>query len=914
MSEWRGLGAPEWRLEGGAKVTGGALFAADRSIPGALHAAFVRSPTPHGTIRTVDVAAARAMPGVVAVLTGADTRPLRLGRRLQDWPLLAWDSARFVGDRLAVVCAETARQALAAVAAVRVDLDELPYVADPVAALATGAPVIHPRPEDYHYIGGIRHPVPHPNIQGYRTHEHGDVDRAFAGASHVFEHEFHTPRVFHGYLEPRAAGAFVDSDRLRVLSTNKSPFRLREQLSASLGVPEEDLVVESGFIGGDFGGKGLSIEEFVVAHLTRLLRRPVRSVSSYADDMTATNTRHASRIVMRTALDDEGVIVGHEATVVLDGGAYAAAKPNAWLVPGEALLSMAGYRVPNARIEAMTVYTNNVPAGNARAPGQVQNAFAAESHMDLMAGELGLDPIEFRRRNAIRSGDTDVLGHEWVESSMTGVLDIIAAEYEARSGMARNVGVAFGARPSPAGRRDGSVVISVTEQGHVEILTGLPDQGGGAHTMLQRLAADGLGLPLERVAVLQGSTIDSPFDLGAGGSRVTPVLGGAVLSGVEIIRTALEMAGPAETVVEQLRRIAPRRFEVDFECPGGIYSTVGVLVEVDVDRETGAIQVLDAVLAADVGGIVNPTALRGQLVGGFVFGLGTALMEELITHDGRITNANLNEYKIPALPDVPPIRVVLAEHTGAGLVPRSAGELVNPCVAPAIANAVARAIGARVQELPISAEKVYQAARPPGAPSLGAEAPVSTKPSLELTHRFEVAAPPARVWELFQDVRLMASCLPGAELTSSEGDRHSGVVRVGIGPITARFEGSATVSTSRARFSGRIQGAGADRSGSHGIVDVSYRIGQASMGALVVIDTHLSLTGTAAQFGKPALVDEIGRRMIAGFARNLEAVLESPDESPAASRSARKVGGFRLLVASLWRVTLERIRRVFRRR
>jgi CO/xanthine dehydrogenase Mo-binding subunit len=715
------IGGAEYRIEGVDKVTGAAHYTADLRREGMLEVAYVRSPYPHARIVSVDTSVAAGMPGVHAVLTGADVRPLHLGRTLQDWPLLAWDRVRLVGDRVAAVAAETRRQADAAADAVVVEYEELPAVFDPSAALEPDAPVMHPDHDSYRYLRGQRRPRRHPNMQGEGVHEHGDVEAGFSSAARSFEHTFDVARTYQGHLEPHVSMVWMDGDRFHVWSTNKAPFRLREQLAISLGIDRDAIVVDAGFIGGDFGGKGFSIDEYVLIVLARETGRPVRFVMPYADDMAAGNCRHRATATVRTGVDANGRIVAHLASFLYDGGAYAAAKGNADLMPGGGVTSLAGYHVPAARVEATCVYTNSIPGGHARAPGQPQASFVSESHVDLIARELGIDPLEFRRRNAVRDGGIDGRGREWGESSMLEVLDVLRRE----SGWDRPLppghgrGVAMGERPSPAGHGagalSGSVVVSVLPDATVEVVTGVSDQGAGAYTMMQRVVAERLGLPSARVRVRRGNTDEGPYDLGAGGSRVTPVIGGAALAGAQSLAVRLDAIAPGVTVEEQLARAAELgglKVDGEFQHEGGLHSTYAYAVEVDVDRDTGRVRVVDATFVADVGTVINPVAVRGQLYGGFAAGLGQALMEELVVEDGVVTSGNLGEYRMPTSADVPPLRVVLLSNRGGGpFGAKSAGELANVSIAPAIANAIDDAVGVRITSLPITAEAVYAGLR-----------------------------------------------------------------------------------------------------------------------------------------------------------------------------------------------------------
>ena len=702
------LDQPEYRVEGSAKVTGAARYAADVAMPGMLHAAYVTSPYPHARIGSVDVSAARKLPGVRAVLTGADTKPGRLGRRLQDWPILCWDRVLFIGDRVAAIAADTAWVAEEAARLVEVEYEELPSILDADAALAAGVPVLHPDAATYVFLGGTRAERPHPNVQGHAVHVHGDVEAGFRASHKVYEHSFSVPRTHQAYIEPRATLVWLDRETVRVVSTNKAPFALRQHMSVALRIPEERIVVDAGHIGGDFGGKGLSIDEFVLYYLARATGRPVRALTRYADDLQATNTRHAATITLRTGVDAEGRIRAHTSRVVFDGGAYAAGKPVMTLMPGDAMLTLAGYRVPAARVEATTVYTNQVPAGHARAPGQPQNAFAAESHIDLIARDLGIDPLEFRERNIVRHGDVDVTGQPWHGTDGPAMLARLrtASRYGPSLATPRQVnwwgwGVALGVRH--VGRGRAAMVLRKLASGRVELRTGVSDQGGGAHTLFQRIVAAELGIAPGRVTVSRGTTDAVLSDPGVGGSRVTPVQGSAALDAARMLKAKLAELGRTIDDAGEM--------EVTGEAAQETHeaSMYAYALRLTVDRETGSLKIDDATLVADVGTVINPVALRGQLEGGFIFGLGQAVMEELRVEDGRVVTANLGDYKLPTIADAPPLRIeLITDHPGPGpFGAKSVGELANPAVGAAVANAVQDACGARVMSLPVTAEKIW---------------------------------------------------------------------------------------------------------------------------------------------------------------------------------------------------------------
>jgi len=707
------LERPERRIDGDAKTTGAAAYTADLDLPGALQAAFVRSPYPHARIVSLDVERARSLAGVRAVLTGADVRGQRLGRRLQDWPVLCWDQVLFVGDRVAAVAADTREIAEEAVRLIAVDYEELPALLDMDAALAADAPVLHPDAATYRFLEGrgARPPVPHPNHQGHVVESHGDVDAAFARAARIFEHEFTTPRIHQAALEPHAAVVWLEGDRVRVVSTNKAPFNLRDQMAATLGLAKERIVVDNGTIGGDFGGKGLSTDEFVLYHLATATGRPVRAATRYADELATTNPRHASRIRLRTGVDADGRIVAHESRALFDGGAYAAGKPTARLVVEGGIATLEGYRVPAARHEAATVYTNQVPGGHMRAPGQPQNVFASESHLDLIARELGIAPLELRRRNVAAPGDMTTSGEPWHGPDLRALLDRAAAEIDVGTPRPAGRGIGFALGVRHVGRGSTTISLRLEGDGTIEARTGVGDQGGGQHTLIQRIVAAALGIDTATVRVRRLST-DGPQDPGIGGSRVTPVHGGAALAAAKALKDKLG-GRPVADAARALKDGQAIEASATFDATAADHGACAHAVEATVDAETGTVRILRAVLAVDVGQVINPVGLRGQLEGGFVYGLGMALTEDLALEDGRIRAANLGDYKLLTIADVPPLRIVhLSDERGVGPYgARSAGELVNPGVPAAVANAVHDASGARIHTLPITAERVWRALR-----------------------------------------------------------------------------------------------------------------------------------------------------------------------------------------------------------
>ena len=729
----------ELRFEGRDKVSGQTRYTADLHMPGMLWAAFATSPFPHARIVSIDTTAAEAVPGVRAIITGPQLGPLRYGRRLFDRPVLAYDVVRFIGEHVAAVAAETPDAAEEAARLIEIEYEELPAVFDSAAALAPDAPVLHPDADEYLFVEATRKPRSHPNIQGGRTLKKGDEDLElhFARAFRVYEHRFHTPRQHHGYIEPHAALVYIDGEgTVHVYSPCKAPFRLREQLSIVTGVDRDKIIVETPAIGGDFGGKGLVTDEFACYFLARETGRPVKAISTYVDDIQSMGVRHAAEIVLRTGVDEQGRFLVHLGRVDYDGGAYAAGKPGPSLTPGQLGFATIGYQVPHARLDVRVIYTNTAPAGHMRAPADVQTVFAWESHVDLIARDLGIDPMELRLRNAMQDGDTALTGEAIHAPRAVEVLEAARRESrwdDRRPAPGRGRGIGFACRHTGGGKT--SLVLRLEADGSLEVVTAVPDQGSGNATVIQRVVAAALSVDAGRITIRRGNTSEAPNDPGAGASRVTHIVGGAAQVAATTLREKLEaLAGMRlieDTFVDEAsgrtesfsavaaRLCAQAPLEVVGEYDGthadpshpADYSFSAYVVEVEVDAETGAHRLVDAVFVVDVGTIINPVAHQGQIDGGYVYGLGNGLLEELPLEQGKITTLNLGDYKLPSIADVPPLRTVLLEpeHAGGPFGAKMAGELSNTGIGPAIANAIEDAVGARIMEMPITAERVYRA-------------------------------------------------------------------------------------------------------------------------------------------------------------------------------------------------------------
>jgi CO/xanthine dehydrogenase Mo-binding subunit len=532
---------------------------------------------------------------------------------------------------------------------------------------------------------------------------------------------------------------------VRIVSTNKDPFALRTQMALTFGLDPSRIVIESSLIGGDFGGKGYSPDEHACYLLSRATGRPIKAVAPHAEEIAAVNTRHAADIHLRTAVDADGNLLAHAGEVLFDGGAYAAAKGGANLMMRGVAATLAAYRIPNVRVDARIGYSNTVPAGSVRAPGEFQMLFAGESHLDSIARALGRDPLEFRLQNAVRPGEVGALGNRFHHVRAEEALQAVerAIDWHRPRPPGHGLGVAMGARHFSGGKL--TMRLRIHDDGQLEIATGLPDQGGGAWTVARRVFAACASVDEHRVSVRHVATDAAPTTPGVGGSKTTHLASRAVELLAERFRGWVDEripgtvpdAGPEvvlrdDALVDTTTGRAVASFEdvarvigpdpgfVELEASvdssdgtrdDGGNSFCACAVEVRVDEATGAVDFVDALIAVDIGTVINPNGHRGQLEGGFAFGFGAAMMEGLMLDGGVVTTPTLADMKLPMAADLPSLRIVeLPRVVGPGAFgAKGAGEFVNATVAPAIANAIADAVGVRVRDLPLSAERVYNA-------------------------------------------------------------------------------------------------------------------------------------------------------------------------------------------------------------
>lgn len=739
--ELKVVGRPMGRIEGPEKVGGKTLYTADLRLPGIIWGKSLRSPLAHARILRVDATRAKRLKGVLAVLTGDDLPPFRVGLSLQDIPVLAQGKVRFVGEKVAAVAAEELDVAEEALSLIEVDYEELPAVFDPTKAMQSDAVLIH---EELSSYKGFHHPPEAiPNVFALQTWSAGDLSYGFREADLILEHTFRTQRAHQAYIEPHAAVVAIDSsNRIEVWASCKAPFRLKEHLSKQLNLPKDNIRVHIIAVGGDFGGKGSLMDLPLCYHLAKITRRPVKMIMSYAEELTAGDPRHPSVVRIKTGVKRDGRLIAREAEVIFNSGAYAAFKPGEVPNLGGATHATGVYRIPNYTIRSYGVYTNSVPCGYYRAPGQPQVVFAVESHMDLIAKVLGMDPLELRLMNLLRDGNVLPGGRSVEKVRCQETLEAAAKKAgwgkpKLGKDVGRGIGVSF---RHVGGAGEANAEISASPEGKVTVVSAVPDTGTGTHTLLRQIVAEVLTIPPRDIEVVIGDTETFETDAAPGGSKITNMTGQAVLLAAEEMRERLKsIAAPllgcsAEGVklengrfsaIRGAKRALPlsevtrhaakgngdlrvrKTYQTKTRSP--IAAFFAQVAEVEVDRETGALKVRRVVTAHDVGTIINPLTHQGQIEGGVVQGIGYATMEEVATEDGKVVTLNLGDYRIPCARDIPELKTVLVEDpSGPGpFAAKHIGENGIVATAAAIANALHDAVGVRIFDLPLTAEKIY---------------------------------------------------------------------------------------------------------------------------------------------------------------------------------------------------------------
>jgi CO/xanthine dehydrogenase Mo-binding subunit len=735
------------RIEGREKVTGRAEYTHTMRLPGMLHAKIFRSTVAHGKIRSVDTSAARAVPGVLHVVTIEDIRKVipspYYGPAFHDQPILADGKVRFVGEPVAVVLSKDPHLADQAAQLISAEYEELPAIFDEIEAL-TSKTFVHDELKPAGTFTDLKH------LQGikgtnvaldYRLRR-GNFEQAYAAAEHKFEHEFKTQKVVHLSLEPFATIADYRPTGVVIHTASQGPSFVRTELARLLGWPENKVRVRVPYVGGGYGSKLYIKLEALALALSMIARAPVK-VAATMEEMFYQITKHPCTFRIKSGVDGKGRIVARKCEVFWNGGAYADIGPR---VSQKAGITASGpYDIENVDVGSYAIYTNVTPSGSLRGFGVPQLVWAYESHMDVMARALKLDPAEFRRKNLLREGGLHATGQPIsdapFEKLLDAVLDRLAWSQPFNRGMGairrgRGLGIAIKAVVAPT---TSVAIINVAADGSVTLYCGTVDMGQGSDTGLAQMVGEALNVPAESVRVVQRDTDATPYDMGTLGSRSLFHMGHAIQSAAQEVRNKIAAlrreVGEPESSNIPLSELFQKRygmqagniigsgaFKPDYQpasrdtgqstniTPFWLLSAAGA--EVEVDTETGHIRIAKLVSVVDVGKAINPKIVETQISGGALMQLGFTLFEKIHIDGGQITNASLADYKIPGMHDLPSSMegvYVGHEQSNGPFGAKGVGESSMFCISPAIGNALDDAVGVRLTELPITPETVLRA-------------------------------------------------------------------------------------------------------------------------------------------------------------------------------------------------------------
>ncbi|MHB8087377.1 MAG: xanthine dehydrogenase family protein molybdopterin-binding subunit [Anaerolineaceae bacterium] len=722
------------RVDAQSKVTGKALYPGDLSVPGMLHMKILFAERPHARITRLNTSKAEVYPGVVAVFTAKDVPVNEYGLQKNDQPVLCGpgsnkpgaDVVRFVGDQIALIVAETEDAAAEARYLIEIEFEDLPLVTDPIAAMRSDSPLIHPELGDS-------------NICVNNKICKGDITAGFAKAEVVVESEYHLPFQEHAYLQPEAGLAYIDEEgRVTVQCSGQWPHADRAQIAHSLGLPEEQVRVIYPAIGGAFGGREDMSVQIGLALASWKLHQPVKIIWSRRESIIGHCKRHPVTVKARWGATKAGKLVAAEMEIIADAGAYMYTSNK---VLGNTTIVCTGpYSIPHVKVDTYGVYTNNIPTGAFRGFGAPQGNFIAEAQMNKLADALGMDPVEFRLRNVLQEGDTLGVGTPPPGPiSIRQVIETAALkggwEYYDRGwhipqdlqkkdrsiikrgiGFAagfKNIGFSFGYQENSWARID---IFGDKEIEKVVAYHSGADVGQGSHTIMTQMVAEAVGVPLEKVNMVTSDTATMGNSGSASASRMTFMAGNSIRGAAQI---ALEKWQAEERpAVGEFKYLAPQTTpfaeDTGYSMPNFAYAYVAQSVEVEVDTETGLVSVRHVVSCDDVGQAINPQLIEGQIEGAIVQAQGYALMENFQMKDGRVLTDQLSTYLIPTVMDVPKkiesIIVEVPDPRGPWGA-RGLGELPFLPFAPAVLAAIHNAVGVWIDEIPATPEKVLFALR-----------------------------------------------------------------------------------------------------------------------------------------------------------------------------------------------------------
>ena len=749
------IGQPEPRNDGEEKATGKGLYTVDVKLPGMAHGKILRSPYAHARLKSIDASKAEKLPGVFAVITREDQKGISMfGAAYKDQTIVAVDKVRYVGDPVAAVAAVDEAVAEEALGLIEVEYEELPAVTSIDEALAPGAPLVHESSASGGELMGEHYETPKEfsgsNLCYRFSYNKGDAEAAFKKADHVFEDTFTFPRVQHFSMEPHATVAHFDGDHITMWAGTQEPFTLREHIAEIFKVPLNKVRVIVPYLGGGYGGKLAVKTEPLAVALSKKAKRPVR-LAHTIEESFKTVTRHPARVKIKTGVSKDGKLIARQCVIHMETGAYADAGPRVTQKAGYRCFGP--YRLEHMKTDAFTVYTNTVPAGAYRGFGTLQVTWAYESQMDIIAGKLGLDPLEFRIKNLLKKGELYTPGDTPVDCDLKAGLLQAAEEigWNIKSKKPnRGKGLAVCMKDGGGTYKVSSAAVKMNADGSVVLLTGTVEVGQGARTALSQVVAEELGIPFAAVTVAQLDTDVTPYDVNTNASSSMVVMGLSVQRATQDLKRQIlrHAAKVLKTKAERLsladgKIVGAKGQSLSFaqlmqkvflsksgEMVGrGAYQSIKSAkaalgsptnfweiswgaAEVEVDRDTGEIKLLKYVSLADVGQAIHPVLCEGQDEGGVMNAIGHTLVEEMIYKDGQLLNPNLVDYRIPSFDYLPKdFETILVEsHNGPGpFGSKGTGEGGLLPVAPAIGNALYHATGTRMYDLPLKPEKVWRA-------------------------------------------------------------------------------------------------------------------------------------------------------------------------------------------------------------
>lgn len=748
------------RFEGDDKVTGKAIYTGDLQIPGLICGKVLRSPVAHARIDGIDVSKAKCIPGVLAILTKENCNLVNpyFGSIIKDQPVIALEKVRYVGDIVAAVAATDEKTAERALSEIDVSYNEIPSVTTVEEALEPEAPLLHEnirRGKIPQYGRGASYIVHQAsNICHHFRYERGDINAGFMDSDLIFEDTFRFPSAHHYPMESNISVANFGTEGVTIWTGTQSPFALRQEIARLFGLALSKVKIVIPTVGGGYGGaKGL-VPSVIALALSKMAQRPVR-VAFTVEENFKSICQPRAKVIIRTGVKRDGIFLARQCHVYLNAGAYVNTTPSVAEKAG--YRAHGPYRIPHVLTDSYAVYTNTIPAGSFRGFGGPQVAFAYDSHLEMIAHRMNVDPFELRMKNILEKGEDFAFGDTPIDCDLKTALYRVAEDIELwttttaklGSGIKRGKGIACAVKDGGGTRKAAHASVKIAIDGSVVVLCGSVEVGQGVLTMVQQIVAEELTVPLEKIFIGQIDTSFTPFDQGTNASSATTLMGAAVFKAAQDARGQL-LSAMASSIGEQISHLKLEhgnvtmsdksmtfaeamqlcwgdtggeiigrgfsQFPFDKNVPLGSRSPfweIGLgACEVEVDESTGSVKLLRYVSLTDAGKMIHPMQCEGQDEGAAVFGIGQALFEDLKYENGQLLNPSLIDYRLPRFQDIPiDFETVILEQ-GGGSGPYGAkgmGEGGILAVAPAVCNAVFNATGVRIQEVPIRGEDLLNA-------------------------------------------------------------------------------------------------------------------------------------------------------------------------------------------------------------